>query len=79
MRADTNVALQHVASDNSDLHEAVALNSKELRLTQDGLGSALQQLPAYVKGKILRAVHALTGEQSVQPSLHQQKLYTLLV
>ena len=64
------MALQHVASDNSNLHEAVALNSKEFQRTQDGLGSALQQLPAYVEGKILQAVHALTGEQSAQPSLH---------
>ena len=72
MRADTNVALQHVASDNSNLREAVALNSKKLQCTQDGLGSALQQLPAYIEGKILQAVHALTNEQSVQPSLPQQ-------
>ena len=70
MRADTNVALQHVASDNSNLREAIALNSKELQCTQDGLGSALQQIPAYVEGKILQAVHALTGKQSAQPPLH---------
>ena len=62
MRADTNVSLQHVASDNSNLQEAVALNSKELQHTQDGLGYALQQLPAYVESKILQAVHALTSE-----------------
>ena len=78
MRADTNVALQHVASENSNLREAVALNSNKLQCTQDGLDSALQQLPAYVKGKILQAVHALTSKQSVQPSLHQQQLNTLL-
>ena len=53
MQTDTNVALQHVASDNSNLREAIALHSKELQWTQDGLGSALQQLPAYVEGKIL--------------------------
>ena len=47
------MALQHVASDNSNLCEAVVLNSKELQRTQDGLGSALQQLPAYVEGKLL--------------------------
>ena len=69
MRADTNVALQHVASDNSNLREAVAQNSKELQHTQDGLGCTLKQLPAYVEGKILQAVHALTGEHSVQPTL----------
>ena len=56
------MALQHVASDNSNLREAVALNSKELQHTQDGLGSALQQLPAYVEGRILQAVHALTSD-----------------
>ena len=78
MRADTNVALQHVASDNSNLREVVALNSKELQYTQDGLSLALEQLPAYVEGKILQAVHALTSEQSVQSFLHQQKLHTLL-
>ena len=47
------MALQHVASDNSNLREAIAVNSKELQSTQDGLGSALQQLLAYVEGKIL--------------------------
>ena len=78
MRADTNVALQHVASDNSNLREAIALNSKELQCTQDELVSALQQLPAYVEGKILQVVHALTSKQLVQPSLHQQQLHTLL-
>ena len=70
MRADTNVALQYVASNNSNLHEAIALKSKELQHTQDGLGNALQQLPAYVEGKILQAVYTLTGKQSAQPSLH---------
>ena len=64
------MALQHVASDNSNLRVAVVLNSKELQRTQDGLGCALQQLPAYVESKILQAVHALTGKQSAQPPLH---------
>ena len=67
-----------MASDNSNLREAIVLNSKELQRTQDGLGSALQQLPAYIEGKILQAVRALTSEQSVQPSLHQQQLHTSL-
>ena len=40
-RVDTNDALQHVAADTSNLRAELAHNHKELRCTQDGLGSAL--------------------------------------
>ena len=56
---DTNDALQHVAADNSNLHAELVHNNKELQCTQDGLGSALQQLPGYVKCRIQEVVHVM--------------------
>ena len=57
--ADTNNALQHVAADNSNLRAELVHNNKELKCTQDGLGSALQKLPGFVEGRIQEVVRVM--------------------
>ena len=59
MRVDTNVALQHVASDTNKIREVLAYNSKELQCTQDRLGKELHQLSSYIDSRIQEAAHAL--------------------
>ena len=58
-RVDTNDAIQHIAADNSNLRAELAHNHKELQRMQDGLGSALEQLPGYVKGRIQEVVRVM--------------------